>query len=84
MEREATDLSNTNLMKGLLSKIYKEPLKFNNMKRKSLIKKWVEDLNKSLTNEDIQMANKHMKKIPHTNVIREMKIKTKRYLLQTY
>lgn len=81
MEREATDLPNTNLMKGLLSKIYTYPLKFNNMKRKSLIKKLVKGLNRYLTNEDIQMANKHMKKIPHTNVIREMQIKTKRYLL---
>ena len=71
-------------MKRLLSKIYKEPLKFNNMKRKSLIKKCVKDLNKYLTNEDIQMANRHMKKILHTSVIREMQIKTKRYLLQTY
>ena len=54
------------------------------MKRKSLIKKCVKDLNKYLTNEDIQMADRHMKKILHTSVIREMQIKTKRYLLQTY
>jgi hypothetical protein len=59
---------------GLVTRIYRELKKLNSHRINNSIKKWAHEFNRQFSKEEVQIANKYMKKCSTSLTIKEMQI----------